>query len=150
MWNFKAYIWNSTQNILPIHWKMQFIYSVEIFRVLRFKSSLAFRNDPSPHPRCNRTTSSLQFRQPCRISVNISYESTNALMTQEQQSEPQHKRLHNLLYVMYCMKCSRTSVDHQWQATIWKWSGCTPLPINPNWDQDGGSQLPSSFYKRCN
>ena len=22
VWNFKRYLWNSTQNILPIHWKM--------------------------------------------------------------------------------------------------------------------------------
>ena len=36
VWNFKGYLWNSTQDILPIHWKMQFLYNVEILRALRF------------------------------------------------------------------------------------------------------------------
>ena len=27
VWNFKGYLWNSTQNILPIHWKM-YIHSI--------------------------------------------------------------------------------------------------------------------------
>ena len=39
VWNFKGYLWNSTQNISPIHSKMQFVYNVEILRALRFKSS---------------------------------------------------------------------------------------------------------------
>ena len=42
VWNFKGYLWNSTQNILPIHWKMRFLYRVDILKALRFKSSLAF------------------------------------------------------------------------------------------------------------
>ena len=42
MWNFKRYLWNSTQNILPIHWKIQFLCNIEILRALRFKSSYAF------------------------------------------------------------------------------------------------------------
>ena len=29
VWNFKGYLWNSTQNTPPIHWKIQFIYIVE-------------------------------------------------------------------------------------------------------------------------
>ena len=32
VWNFKGYLWNSTQNILPIHWKLQFLYNIEILR----------------------------------------------------------------------------------------------------------------------
>ena len=35
-------IWNSTQNILPLHWKMRFLYKVEISRDLTFKNSRAF------------------------------------------------------------------------------------------------------------
>ena len=29
MWNVNGYLWSSTQNILPIHWKIQFINNVE-------------------------------------------------------------------------------------------------------------------------
>ena len=37
--NFKEYLWNSTQNILPIQWKIQILYNVENWRALRFTSS---------------------------------------------------------------------------------------------------------------
>ena len=46
MWNFKGDLWNSTQNILPIHWKIQFFYNTEILRALRFKSSYTFLKCP--------------------------------------------------------------------------------------------------------
>ena len=36
---FQRYLWNSTQNISPIHWKIWFLYNMEILRALRFKSS---------------------------------------------------------------------------------------------------------------
>ena len=42
VWNFKGYLWNSTQNIVPIHWKVRFLYNVENVRALIFKSSCAF------------------------------------------------------------------------------------------------------------
>ena len=29
VWNFKGYLWNSTQNILPIHWKIRFWYNAQ-------------------------------------------------------------------------------------------------------------------------
>ena len=47
MWNFKGYLWNSIQNILPIHWKVWFLYKIEILRALiRLKSSYAFLKRP--------------------------------------------------------------------------------------------------------
>ena len=46
MWNFKGTLWNSTQNILLIHWKMRFLYNIGILRALRFKSSYAFLKRP--------------------------------------------------------------------------------------------------------
>ena len=46
MWNFKGYLWNSTQNILPIHWKMWILFTGENLRALRFKSSLVFLKRP--------------------------------------------------------------------------------------------------------
>ena len=49
MWNFKDTLWNSTQNILPIHWKIWFLYNIEILRALRFKSSYVFLKCP-PDP----------------------------------------------------------------------------------------------------
>ena len=42
VWNFKGTLWNSTQNILPIHWKMCILSTSENLRALRFKSSQAF------------------------------------------------------------------------------------------------------------
>ena len=40
--NFKGNLWNSTQNILPIHWKMWSLYNIKILRAFRFESSYAF------------------------------------------------------------------------------------------------------------
>ena len=49
MWNFKGTLWNSTQNNLPIHWKIWFLCNTEILRTLRFKSSYAFLKRPPVH-----------------------------------------------------------------------------------------------------
>ena len=46
VWNFKGTLWNSTQNILLIHWKIRFLYNIGILRALRFKSSYAFLKRP--------------------------------------------------------------------------------------------------------
>ena len=46
MWNFKGNLWNSTQNIFPIHWKILFLYNIYILRVLRFKSPYVFSKHP--------------------------------------------------------------------------------------------------------
>ena len=44
------HLWNSTQNILPIHWKIWFLFNTEILRALRFKSSYAFlKRPPDPY-----------------------------------------------------------------------------------------------------
>ena len=43
-WNFKGILWNSTQNILPIHWKMCNLFISENLRALRFKSSYMVLN----------------------------------------------------------------------------------------------------------
>ena len=39
VWNFKGSLWNSTQNILPIHWKMCVLCKGQIIRARRCKSS---------------------------------------------------------------------------------------------------------------
>ena len=39
VWNFKGYLWNSTQNNLSILWNIWFLYNFEILRALGFKSS---------------------------------------------------------------------------------------------------------------
>ena len=44
--NFKGTLWNSTQNIIPIHWKVWFSYNIEILRALRVKSSDTFLKRP--------------------------------------------------------------------------------------------------------
>ena len=46
MLNFKGTLWNSTQNILPIHWKICLLYNIGILRPLTFKSSYAFLKCP--------------------------------------------------------------------------------------------------------
>ena len=48
MWNFKGYLWNSTQNILPIHWKMQFLFNIQFLRALR--ACKHFWNSPLHQP----------------------------------------------------------------------------------------------------
>ena len=46
LWNFKGTLWNSTQNILPIQWKIRIVYNIEILRALRSKSSYVFLKCP--------------------------------------------------------------------------------------------------------
>ena len=46
MWNFKGPRWNSTQNTIRIQWKIWFLYNIEIWRALRFKSSYRFETPP--------------------------------------------------------------------------------------------------------
>ena len=52
MWNFKGTLWNSTQNIFPIRWKIWFLCNIAILRALRFKSPYAFLKRP---PDYNKT-----------------------------------------------------------------------------------------------
>ena len=47
----KIFLWNSAQNIFPIHWKIWFLYNTEILKALRFKSSYVFLKR-SPGHRC--------------------------------------------------------------------------------------------------
>ena len=49
MWNFKGYLWNSTQNILPIYWKMLIVFTIANLRALRFKSAQVFLKRPPEH-----------------------------------------------------------------------------------------------------
>ena len=46
VWNFKGNIWNSTQTILPICWKIWFWYKIEILWALRCESSNMFLKRP--------------------------------------------------------------------------------------------------------
>ena len=52
VWNFRGYLWNSTQNILPIHWNITILWNIEIWRALRVKSSYAFLKRPCCLNRC--------------------------------------------------------------------------------------------------
>ena len=65
VWNFKGTLWNSTLNILPIHWKMWFLYDLEILRALRFKSSYPFLKCPPAALWCWFGNLSLS-QPPCR------------------------------------------------------------------------------------
>ena len=49
VWNFKGYLWNSTQNILPTHWKYDFFCTVKNSKSHRFKSSYAHLNWQKKH-----------------------------------------------------------------------------------------------------
>ena len=46
VWNFKGYLWNSTLNILPIHWQMWILFTGEKLSALRFKSLYVFLKRP--------------------------------------------------------------------------------------------------------
>ena len=47
MWNFKGYHWNSTQSTLPIHWKIQFLFTLKCSQIYSlacvFRTPLARR-----------------------------------------------------------------------------------------------------------
>ena len=45
-WNFKGILWNSTQNISPIYWKMCTLLSSGTLIAPRFMSTLSFLNTP--------------------------------------------------------------------------------------------------------
>ena len=68
VWNFKGTLWNSTQNILPIHWKIWFLYNIEILRALRFKSSYAFLKRPPDHDAAHvvRVETRATLKRKCR------------------------------------------------------------------------------------
>ena len=64
-------LWNSTQNISPIHRKIWFVYNIEILRDLIFKSLYAFLKCP-PGPVINMDQSELQILQywePTKINL---------------------------------------------------------------------------------
>ena len=46
MWNINSSLWNSTQNILPTHWKMQLVSNIEISRALDIRACKHFLNTP--------------------------------------------------------------------------------------------------------
>ena len=70
VWNFKGTLWNSTQNILPIHWKVWFLYNIEILRALRFKSSQVFLKRPPGLS--TQVVNTLKMRQNgCHCADNI-------------------------------------------------------------------------------
>ena len=50
VWKSKGYLWNSTQNILPIHWKMCILSTYEILRALIIKSTCALFETPPTNP----------------------------------------------------------------------------------------------------
>ena len=63
MWNFKGTLSNSTQHILPIHWKIRFLYNIGILRALRFKSSYAFlKHPPDPYVSQTDTVSPIEWQ----------------------------------------------------------------------------------------
>ena len=78
MWNFKGTLWNSTQNILPIHWRVRFLYNIEILRALRFKSSYAFLKRP-PGLWQQRWThyASLSETEPTMTQIGVHYTDFN-------------------------------------------------------------------------
>ena len=62
VWNFNGFLWNSTQNILCIHWKIQFQYNIEILRALGFKSSLVFLKWPPGQEKIPSSPGMFQFQ----------------------------------------------------------------------------------------
>ena len=67
-WNFRWYLWNSTQNILPIHGRMHFSYNVEI-TILKFMltiSNLASDWLATQVPRAFWHTYFIDKYQPCK------------------------------------------------------------------------------------
>ena len=78
VWNFQGTFWNSTQNILPIHWEIWFLYTIEILRALRFKRSYAFLNAP-PHVLKHSPGVSFDYQYSNYLCYRIAW--SNCLMT---------------------------------------------------------------------
>ena len=52
LWNFKGTLWNYTLNILPIHWKIRFLYTAVNLRTHRFnRSTCIFEMPPRSRQR---------------------------------------------------------------------------------------------------
>ena len=45
VWNFKGYLWNSAQNILPMHWKIHFFLNIDFLRA-DLRALTGLWNDP--------------------------------------------------------------------------------------------------------
>ena len=75
MWNFKGTLWNSTQNILPIHWKIWLLFNIEILRALRFKSSYVLLKHPLvPHTSWTWTWIPLCLLKPWHLALQFKIE----------------------------------------------------------------------------
>ena len=68
MWNFKGTLWNSTQNILLICWKIWFLYNIEFLRALRLKSSYTFlKRPPDLIPRLSKNEMAETISDPVQV-----------------------------------------------------------------------------------
>ena len=63
VWNFKGTLWNSTQSILPIHWKMCNLGRSEDLRAPRFTSSYVFLKCPPRYRTIKQTTTVTKIGQ---------------------------------------------------------------------------------------
>ena len=63
--NFKEYLWNSTQNILPILWHIRFLYKIEILRALRFQYRQTVFEDGVNNPIVLKCCTDTVVSQPC-------------------------------------------------------------------------------------
>ena len=53
VWKFKVSLWNSTPNILPVHWKLWILFTYKSLRALRFKSSVFLKRTLLSYLRCH-------------------------------------------------------------------------------------------------
>ena len=72
VWNLKGYLWNFTQNIKAIHWKIRFSYNVENSRALRFTSLFVFLKCPQgmgPETQANKSSYFVVVMEYCPIDL---------------------------------------------------------------------------------
>ena len=136
MWNFKGTLWNSTQNILPIHWKICFLYNIEILRAHRFKSSYAFLKRPPRLLFYQRVLADLILagsadpRIPAEPICNLSREISADPIRISWANPDQHPlRLTLKLLPFVCFAYKQTET-HSFQQIIWQNQSRKYLPFS--------------------
>ena len=108
MWNFKVTLWNSIQNISPIHWKIWFLHNINILRAFRFKSSYTFLKRPPAHGLLGETTM-VYWHVMSLIFMSLSQHATWKLLPRS-----------TVRYDQLSLRCTGSKDWQRWWETLWQ------------------------------
>ena len=113
VWNFKGSLWNSTQNIWPIHWKMCSLLTTEDLRVPRFTNSCFWNAARTPF-----------YRMIITFSLAVRHHPGGGAHRQSGESLRQWCALQDSLYVLW----TPSQCPHPHQLAFWWGSATAVLP----------------------